>query len=172
MGTWWYPCIWNTLQNIRYVQTSPSLSIHTLFSLLPNVTFFVPPSVLYFQVLQDQAAPSSMKSGKMRTYIPPFYANSSMSHITSLLACRQLERTCPARTKNPSKSTSLPVHVTVLIFSDINLCYKSIWSTHTNDCMSWFDSVLLLRFVSISKNYRSVIRACMEELQQVAGQDF
>lgn len=32
-------------------------------------------------------------------------------------------------------------------------------------------SVLLLRFVSISKNYRSVIRACMEELQQVAGQN-
>lgn len=28
------------------------------------------------------------------------------------------------------------------------------------------------RFVSISKNYRSVIRACMEELQQVAGEKF
>uniref|UniRef100_A0A8D3DDL4 Nuclear pore complex protein Nup85 n=1 Tax=Scophthalmus maximus TaxID=52904 RepID=A0A8D3DDL4_SCOMX len=28
------------------------------------------------------------------------------------------------------------------------------------------------QFVSISKNYRSVIRACMEELQQVAGENF
>lgn len=35
-----------------------------------------------------------------------------------------------------------------------------------------FTSALLLRFVSISKNYRSVIRACMEELQQVAGNTF
>lgn len=58
----------------------------------------------WHQVLKDQAAPSSMRSEKMRTYIPPFYANSSMSHITSLLACRQLERTSPARTRKPNLS--------------------------------------------------------------------
>lgn len=34
---------------------------------------------------------------------------------------------------------------------------------------SFINFTYLFRFVSISKNYRSVIRACMEELQQVAG---
>lgn len=33
-------------------------------------------------------------------------------------------------------------------------------------------SALFDRFVSISRNYRSVIRACMEELQRVAGSFF
>lgn len=60
---------------------------------------------LWFQVLQDLVAPSSMRSERMRIYIPLFYASSSMSRITSLLACKLLGRTFPARTKNHSKSS-------------------------------------------------------------------
>lgn len=85
-------------------RSPPPLSIDTHApSLLPNVTLLAP-SVLYFKVLQHQGLPTSMRSGKTRTYIPPFYGNSSMSRITSLLACRRLERTSPARTKKPSKA--------------------------------------------------------------------
>lgn len=58
----------------------------------------------YFQAQEDLHLPSSMRSGRTRTYIPPFYANSLMSRITSLLACKRLERTSPARIKKHSKS--------------------------------------------------------------------
>lgn len=50
-----------------------------------------------------QDLPSSMKSEKMKTFTHLFYANFSMSHITSLLGCRQLEKNFPARTKKLSK---------------------------------------------------------------------
>lgn len=50
-----------------------------------------------------QDLPSSMKSGKMKTFIHQFYANFSMSHITSLSGCRQSEKNFPARTKKLSK---------------------------------------------------------------------
>ena len=40
----------------------------------------------------------------MRTYIPPYYANSLMSRITSLLVCKQSEMISQARARNPSKA--------------------------------------------------------------------
>lgn len=129
-----------------------------------------------FQVLQDQVARSSMRSGKMRTYIPPFYASFLTSLTTSSLACRQLERTSLARVKNPSKGawcnlTSVCSNCWIAYQWHNNSC-KSHTKQHPH-CMFYnFTSALLLRFVSISKNYRSVIRACMEELQQVAGNTF
>lgn len=100
-----------------------------LFILLPNVTL-LSPSVLYFQVPEDQGAPVSMRSGKMRTYTRPFYANSSMSHITSLSACRPLERTSPARTKNPSKAHRWTNRLFLCICHVINLYCKSRRSTN------------------------------------------
>lgn len=80
-----------------------------------------------------------------------------MNHITSLLGCRQLERNFPARTKKLSKIGVMDVNI---VRTDDEYCpiYNSVY--------------YCLRFVSISKNYRSVIRACMEELQQVAGKHF
>ena len=67
---------------------------------------------------------SSTRSGKTRTYIPLFCANSSTSPTTSLLACRRLEKTCRARTKNLSKSTIL-LHCICSIYEQIlNLSQK------------------------------------------------
>lgn len=56
-----------------------------------------------FKDLWVQDLPLSMKSGRTRTFIHPFYVNFSTNHITSLLGCRQLERNFPARTKKLSK---------------------------------------------------------------------
>lgn len=111
-------------------------------------------SVCFSQVPQVKLVHSSMRSGKTRTSILPFYASSSTSHITYLSASRRFKMMSPARTRNLSKD---PSRLTAPCFS------KSLLT----------DALFLLhRFVSISKNYRSVIRACMEELQQVAGQYF
>lgn len=114
-----------TRHQVCYVDTSPSLKVS--HALAPCLVCFMAPLYLLlpFQVLKGRGGPSSTRSGKTRTYIRPFYANSSTSHITSLWACRPLERTSPARTKNPSKAKlSLSVHATVLLSRDINLCYK------------------------------------------------
>lgn len=101
---------------------------------------------------------SSMKSEKTRTFTRRFYANFSTSRITSLLGCRPLEKNFPARTKKLSKIEVGDVKV-VCTFDSIA------------QCMTFFFPPFVFRFVSISKNYRSVIRACMEELQQVAGEN-
>lgn len=98
-----------------------------------------------------------MKSGRTRTFIHPFYVNFSTNHITSLLGCRQLERNFPARTKKLSK---------------IGVSDANIVCTDDSIAKIYNDVYYHLRFVSVSKNYRSVIRACMEELQQVAGENF
>lgn len=83
-----------------------------------------------------------------------------MSPITSLLVCKQLERTSPARIRKHSKNNSCH-------------CFGK-WVKYYFDLkfLSFFLLLLNERFVSISKNYRSVIRACMEELRQVAGENF
>lgn len=64
-----------------------------------------------FKDLWVQDPPSSMKSGRTRTFIHQFYANFSMNHITSLLGCRQLERNFPARTKKLSKIGVNDAHI-------------------------------------------------------------
>lgn len=65
-----------------------------------------------FKESRDLDLPSSMKSEKMRTFTHRFYANFSMSHITSLLGCRQLEKKkFPARTKKLSKTGVSDKHI-------------------------------------------------------------
>lgn len=94
-----YETLYNTSGICWYHYKCLCMSSHSFALLLVHLTSCV------FQVLWDLVAHSSMRSGKMRTYIPPFYVNSSTSHITSLLVCKRLEMISQARARNPSKAT-------------------------------------------------------------------
>ncbi len=106
------------------------------------------------QVRGLQALRLSTSWGKMKTSALPSCANSSTSPISSSGAAEKSKRTCPAKTRSHSESSCLIVW--------------RCMTAHASAEMSW-SVVVSCRFVSISKNYRSVIRACMEELQQNAG---
>lgn len=85
---------------------------------------------------------------------------------------------------SPQQEQKTPVrphdHIALSLLLFAGIITKARWNTHVisyevrNYCFSCHDFcyVLNYRFVSISKNYRSVIRACMQELQQVAGRKF
>ncbi len=73
------------------------------------------------------------------------------SHLI-FVGLQKIKRTCPAKTRSHSECLIVWRCIEQTRFAEMTGCV-----------------VVSCRFVSISKNYRSVIRACMEELQQSAG---
>lgn len=101
------------------------------------------------QVRSQRALRSSTSWGKMKISALPSCVNSSTSLISSSWGCRKSKRMCRAKTRSHSETSDIKHSLSPGVCFLICHCF--------------------CRFVSISKNYRSVIRACMEELQQNAG---
>lgn len=114
--------------------------------IFPYVTF----SLLlhsYFQAQEDLHLPSSMRSGRMRIYIPPFYVNSLMSRITSLLACKRLERTSPARIKKHSKSIWRAGCCTWIHVPAVTVQWHESWFQKTNEGTEVINAVTNFHFL-------------------------
>lgn len=158
MGTRRHPSVWDKSQSRRWGRYWEPCEdcVLRLCKCLFLKTFVL--TIWQVNNHWDRAVKMSRWWGKMRTYIPQFCASFSMSPITSLLDYRISEMIYQAKTKSPSKT---------------NLRFACLYYFHCvfklSKCHSFAAVSFSCRFVSISKNYRSVIRACMEELQQIAG---
>lgn len=138
------------------MNTSPSVFLSFLLLLLLFVSYHLPPCVSgppgsVFPFIHEVRKDEDIYSPILRKLF------NESHHI--FVGLQTIKEDLPSKSKKPQYG-HLYAHL---------LNHRMI--RMVDDCVHPIISVLLLRFVSISKNYRSVIRACMEELQQVASKN-